>query len=105
MTTVDLRKVQYARFGYFSRSGAFRTKKPRRPTVNGQEFDPDAMLYLGHGESMLSYARRRGLLDEWTCVISLQFAANHCVKFTGKRARGIWREWQSKMFGKRKGTT
>ena len=101
-TVCDLRKVQYCSFGWRSNSGSFRRTKPRKPTVQGQEFKCDANLYGGFGESMLSYAKRMGLLDTWTAVVRLQFAANHSLVYTGKRAQRIWREYQRRIFGKGK---
>ena len=99
-TIVDLKKVQYARFGWRSSSGYTRRTKPRRPTVHGQEFDPDARAQAGHGECLLSLARRCGLVDTWTPVIRLQFAANHAVVYQGHRAQSLWKEWNAGIFGK-----
>jgi hypothetical protein len=41
-TTIDLRKVQFATFFWRNQYGQRSRIRPRKPTVNGQVFDPDA---------------------------------------------------------------
>jgi hypothetical protein len=75
--------------------------KPKGPTVNGQSFDPDGKVVGGFGESLLSYARRKGLLDVWQPVIWLQFASNHKLKFVGKQALALRDAWNAFIYGKK----
>jgi hypothetical protein len=95
----DLKKVQHVTFRWVSNNVSYHTK-PKGPTVNGQLFDPDGKVVGGFGESLLSYARRKELLDTWVPTIWLKFSANCSLKFTGKRALSILKQWNAQIFGK-----
>ena len=113
-TTIDLRKVQFAKFGWRNGAGLIVKKRPRKPTVAGHvvtdalNFDIVkksglSLIAASSGESQLAYAKRKGLLDVWTPIVRFQFAANHSAAYTGDRAKALWREWQARIFGKKKG--
>lgn len=102
MITVDLNKVISCRYYYRNQLGMVTRLKPKQPSVNGQVVDPDALVYRGDGESMLSLAKRLGLLDVWTPVVTLHQFSRERVQFTGDRAKALWKEYNAKIFGKRK---
>ena len=96
----DLKKVTHAEFFWRNQLGQKVSRKPRKPSVNGQVFEPDALLYRGHGEGMLSYAKRKGLLDKWTPVVKLYCSMARVIVYEGRRAQSIWREWTAKNYKK-----
>ena len=106
-TTVDLNKVQYARFWWRNQFGMELSKKPLRKSYNGIELSDDIMMpavgepYDWPREAQVDRAKRRGLIDTWLPHVRLQFAANHSVTYAGKRAQSIWKEWNRRQFKKK----
>lgn len=101
---VDIKKVQYASFYYKNQAGQKRTILSRYPTVYSvpiQEGELAAYHTLYPGETLLERAKRLDIIDVWIPVVVLQFAANHSVTYTGKKAKDIWKAWQSYIFGKK----
>jgi len=102
-TVIDIKKVWKAEFRWRNQLGQVVRKKPRKPTVHCLPFDVDARVVQGHGESMLSFAKRMRLLDVWTPVITLFRTAYDNQTFTGDKAKKLWRDWNARQFGKKKG--
>ena len=108
-TVVDISKVAYANFFWRStRLGATHivALKPKYPTYDGlpvpegKRIAPESEGMLN--ETMLEYAKRCNLLDNWIPVVKLQMSNSHTLEYTGAKAQSIWREWCSKQFNKKK---
>lgn len=95
----DLNKVQWALTGWRNQYGQLVPAKPRYPTVNGLNFDAEAK-HLTEPMTMLEYAIKYCLLDQWTPYVKLQFSANHCLVYTGDKATEIIKAYSAKIFGK-----
>lgn len=103
--TIDLKKVQYAHLYYKNQFGQAYPTLPKRPSVNGMYVsDKEIAAYhaLYPGETMRERAARLDLFDRWIPVVVFQFAANHSVQYEGKKAKSMWKSWQSHIFGKKK---
>lgn len=95
---VDLGKVQYVSFYYKTRLfGHVRRTEPRFPTVHGKRFNPMARVW-GGTKTMLELATERRIIDEWIPTLQLQFASNHSLKFTGKKAISLKKEFSRRQF-------
>jgi hypothetical protein len=102
----DWQKVTHIHFRWRAAGGLFRSKKPRKPTVNGCQFDteaiapeitrPDGVVYPR--EKMIDRARRKNTLDVWvpSCVVYLSAGRN--LSFNGRKAQRIWKEWNRRQF-------
>lgn len=104
-TVLDLNKVQYGTLWWRNGLGAKLPHKPKCPTVNGCEFDLEALaapLPQYEGETMLERATRLDLLDAWTPVVTFQLTANHSICYVGKKAINMWKAWQSHVFARKK---
>ena len=100
---VDLAKVQYAKFFYKSTVRGMtyvKNVKPRVPTAYGEPIEGNR---FGTGEPMLEFAKKQGLVDQWEPVLVLQLQANHELRYTGEKAKALWREWNNRIFNKKKG--
>ena len=102
-TVIDIKKVWRATFCWHNQLGQVVRKKPRKPTVHGLTFDTDARVINGNGECMLSFAKRKGLLDIWHPVTVLHRTCYDAQTFTGDKAKKLWKEWNARQFGKTKG--
>lgn len=104
-TVVDLNKVQYARFFYENQHGDYSPIKLKH-SVHGVCYSPQAIAFnpfmCSFEETMEDRAVRLRLKDMWRPVLLLQFAANHCVRYTGPRAVSIWKEWNKRQFKRKK---
>lgn len=98
--SVDLGKVQYARFYYRNQHGQTKDLKPRKPTVQGMEFDPDEM-HLSGLCTLIEYAIAHKLLDVWTPEVVFKVTANCKLAYDGEKAVSLWKEWQRRMFKKK----
>ncbi len=117
---INLDKVTCAEFNYVCHSlgRTYKRKtKPTQPTVNGHEFDckdvrPKVLTWNigdkvftkpveGESETMLQYAKRRGLIDIWSAECILQLTANQSLIYTGNKAISIWKAWCSKVYKKK----
>jgi len=96
----DLKKVTHVTLHYRNQTGVIVSKKPRKPSVNGQVFDKDALLYRGNGEGLLSYAKRKGLLDTWVPVVRLYCSMARIIEYQGDRAAAIWKEYCARIYRK-----
>jgi len=98
--TFDFAKVQWIAFHWTN--GAINVaKKPRVPTANGILLDKTSLagsLADFPGETLLERAKRRNLIDVWTPVVKIVFTANKHLRFTGRRALTIWREWNRRQY-------
>ena len=101
-TVIDIKKVWRAEFRYKNQLGQVVRKKPRKPTVHCLPFNVDENVIGGYGESMLSFAKRRKLLDVWTPVITLYRTNYDAQTFTGDKAKKLWRDWNARQFGNKK---
>lgn len=99
---IDISKASRAFYQWANQLGLVKDKKPRKPTVNGQAFNPKSKAFGGN-ETMLERAKSRNLLDIWTPKVTFKFAASQSQEFTGKRAQSLWKEWNARQFGKKKG--
>ena len=108
-TVVDLNKVSYANFYWTAVHGSVcRSKKPRKPTVNGtdvddKEFVPQITTTSGETwprETVLDRATRRQILDTWIPTVRLQLSNSHSLTYTGDKAQSIWKEWNRRQFNK-----
>jgi hypothetical protein len=94
---VDLNKVQFASFYYRNQYGNVRKLKPRKMTVHGALVSPFD-THVTEKIPMTKYAEKYQLVDVWMPVLRLQLTANHSLKYTGKKAISIWKEWQRRIF-------
>ena len=103
-TVVDLGKVQYARFFYENQYGDYSPIKLKH-SVHGVSYRPNELAFnpfmCGQEETMEERASRLKLKDKWRPTLMLQFAANHCVRYTGDKAKSIWKEWNRRQLKKR----
>lgn len=101
----DMNKVQYARFFYRNQWGDTRVKKPKYSTY-GVEFNPSELAFVNTSNdkkmTLLEKAKQLGILDVWTPVIRLQFAANHSLIYIGAKALSIRDAWNAKQFKPKK---
>jgi len=97
---VDLNKVQFAKMRYRNQHGDI-SKKAHKHSYRGYPYDPKEIAY-GHSITMEDYAVMRGIKDVWTPICTLQLTANHSLKYTGDKAKSIWREWNRRIFKKGK---
>lgn len=101
---VDLNKCSYAELMWVCHSFGQTYKRhecPSQPTVHGHEFETSAVRDIS-GETLLTYAKRRKLLDTWTPELTLQLSNSHSLVFTGVKAQSLWAMWRAKQFGKQK---
>ena len=101
----DIKKVQHASFFYHNQVGITVSIKPRCQSVNGLCFQKDELAffhYLYPGETCLERATRLGILDVWTPAVVFTFAANHTIKYEGKKAIDMWKAWNKYIFKKTK---
>lgn len=102
-TVIDLNKVSYANFYWWCNNGGMVHTvpvKPKFPTVHGQRVE-DAK----HGalnKTMLEYAQEKKLLDVWIPTVALQLHAGKVVRYRGEKALSIWKEWNRRIFNKKK---
>lgn len=100
---VDLSKVSYAKLQYITLAIGItyrRISPPLIPTVNGREIAND--YRAGTNETLLSFAKRKQLIDTWHPELTLQLSNNHSLIYTGRKALSIWEAWKAKCFGKKK---
>ena len=98
-TVVDLNKVSYAKFYYANQDGDRRRIKPNYETVHNDRVDKNAIVF-GTTKTMLVYAAECGILDDWTPVCKLQLSNSHVLRYTGDKAKSIWKEWNKRIFKK-----
>jgi len=102
--TVDLTKVQYAKYFYQNQFGDRLRLKPKKPTSHAVAFNPDAICVgskLRPPETMMEYAKHHNLLDVWKPILLLQFASNHSLRYAGDKAERIWKEFNRRIFKKK----
>ena len=103
----DWRKVIMVRYWYRNQDNSCtKSHLPHTPTMHGDEvsktspyFDP---VWGNTGCSEYKIAKIRGLLDTWVPVCHITFQAHHSLTLQGQRARNAWREWNRRLYGKRK---
>lgn len=110
-TVLDLGKVAYANFFWRStRQGITHTVplKPRFPTYDGLVIPKDIKRIQPEcegemlNETMLEYAKRMHLVDNWIPVVKLQLTNSHTLEYTGEKAQSIWKAWNERQFKKKK---
>lgn len=101
---VDLRKVQYAWLYWENQWRNVCAIKPKTPSVYGVKIPPNEYAHFHTdypNETCIERARRLDILDKWHPVLKLQLTANHRLTYTGNKALSIWKEWNSRIFGKK----
>lgn len=100
---VDLRKVQWATLHYVNQHGQKQRHKPvyGSYTVYGDFVNATDKVF-GTSETMLDYAKRKGLLDVWTPVCTLHITANRKLRYVGNKALSMWAAWEARIFGGKK---
>lgn len=102
---VDLAKVQWANYYYRNQHGETRPIKPYDPTVYGQKVSHTerAMWHPDYPQELaIDRAKRLGLIDVWTPELKLKLTASEYLIYTGAKASSIYKEWNARIFGKRK---
>ena len=99
-----LPKAIWADLFWDNSRGSVRDHQPRHPTVYGEIVGNDLAGALPQFplETMVDRARRRGLLDFWTPVFMVQFAASQTLRYTGTKALALDEAWRAMQFGKKK---
>lgn len=103
-TVLDLAKVQHATL-WWGNGQEKRHHKPDCPTYHGMPV-PDGLaapIKDYPGETMLERAIRRNLLDVWTPIVCFQLTANHKIVYTGEKALSMWKAWNARIYGEKKG--
>ena len=100
-SVLDLSKVQWSSFYYKNQYDQCTELKPKHFTVRGEKVT-DNERHLNGLESMLAYAKRKGLLDIWVPHITFQLSANHNVTYTGKKALSMQKAWSERVFKSKK---
>lgn len=95
---VDLNKVQYASFGYRNQFDQFKHLKPKF-SVHGVVYNPSEKAYASE-ETVFEQATRLGCADHWIPEVHLQLQANHSLRYTGIKAKAVWKEWQRRIYKK-----
>lgn len=104
-TVLDLSKVQHGTFFYRNQFGRRFNKKVTYPSVDGKHISKDEIAAYHNmypGETMRERAARLDIVDVFTPVVVFQLTANHSITYTGEKAKSLWREWQSRIFGEKK---
>lgn len=97
----DLNKAQWATLYYKNQYGNVHKTKPKVETVHGSAI-PDG-LHITEKIPMIDYAKKYNLLDIWTPICRVIMTANKSLSYTGDKAKSIWREWNRRIFTKKKG--
>ena len=107
-TVVDLKKVAYVNFFWSNGKGNHRIIKPKQLTYNGTVMpDDEANEPAVHhpkfpDETNIARLKRLGMIDIWIPVCRLQLSNTHALEYTSKKAISIWKEWNARIFGKKK---
>lgn len=98
---VDLKKVQFAWFFYENQYHDKRSIKPSKGTftIHNTLYSVDDKAF-GVNDTVYNIAKKQKSIDNWTPVCMLAVTANRQLKYTGKKAVSIWKEWNSRIFGK-----
>lgn len=106
-TTIDISKASFASFGYVNKEGCIKVQMPTCYTVHGVPISNDAWAYPLMKdfpfESPRERARRLDILDTWTPIVIFHFNSRQTVTYKGDKAESLWRAWNAKVFGKKKG--
>jgi hypothetical protein len=99
----NINKVLWMQLKY--RSGSYiRETRPKKYTVHGVDIEAGE-LALAHDdyphETVYERARRLEILDSWRPVLYVVFSSTRHLTFEGKRALSIYKEWNSRIFGKK----
>lgn len=102
---VNFKAVRYATFYYVNQSHTYKRRTlPKYPTTNGSELiDPngEAFPHTDYpNETNLQRASRLNLVDIWTPVCELEFAAHRKLKFIGEEAVKMWKSYRAYIYGK-----
>lgn len=96
----DLKKVQWAHFGYVNQYDQLSEKKPKF-SVHGFPRDPDERALTKVGEPTMTLKQMADVLkitDVWTPRIKLVFASNHTLVYTGQKAVNLNAAWNARVF-------
>ena len=102
---VDLRKVQWASRCYVNQFGETVHKRPSKYSIHGVSISPnEPALYHPSfpDESCKQRASRLGILDRWIFVCHVKLSAGRCLTYSGQKAISIYRDWNRRIFGRRK---
>ena len=95
---VDLGKAQWCTFYYKNQYDNVRKRKPTKPTVSGCLVKDE--MHINGKQTMLEYATEHKLLDVWTPICRVVLTANKSLRYTGDKAKSIWKEWNRRIFKK-----
>lgn len=101
--TIAFNKVQWADYYYQNQDGDKLRYEPKKLTVHGISFEPDAFAVYHRDyplETLLERAKRLDILDRWHPVCVLVFTANKSLRYTGKEATKVWKAYNSHIYGK-----
>ena len=98
---VDIRKACDARLLWRNQEGSLRERKPKVTTIGGHELTSETIY--GSIESQRQRASRLNLGDRWTPVLTIRMSKYHIVRFSGARALSLWKAWNERIFGQKKG--
>lgn len=96
----DIRKAQWAVFGYINQHGQTSRTKPKF-SVHGCPCDPDAKAF-GRNITAKQLADELRVTDVWLPRVKIQFAANHSLVYVGKKAVSLNKAWNEHIFNKNK---
>lgn len=102
---VDLKKVQWAKFFWENQDGA-KKQGDHKPVpsvhcIMVSDILPAYHHYNFPRETELQRAKRLGILDVWYPVLILELSANHRLRYTGKKAKQLWKVWKAKIYANR----
>jgi hypothetical protein len=96
----DIRKAQWAVFGYINQHGQTSRTKPKF-SVNGYPSDPNEKAF-NSVMTLKEMADKLRIADVWLPRIKIQFAANHSLVYVGKKAVSLNKAWNEHIFNKNK---
>ena len=96
----DIRKAQWAVFGYINQHEQISRTKPKF-SVNGFPRDPNERAFNSDLTSK-QLADKLKVTDVWLPRIKIQFAANHSLVYVGKKAISLNKAWNEYIFNKNK---
>jgi hypothetical protein len=96
----DIKKVQWAHFGYINQHDQIRGKKPEF-SVHGVSRDPDEWAMTKADEPAMTLKQMADAIkvtDIWTPRIKFVFASNHTLVYTGTKAVSLNAAWNKRVF-------
>lgn len=104
-TTFDIGKVVHATFYWRNKEDNIHKEiKPPLYSTHGVSFNPSEFASHIEGyelETLLERAIRLDILDSWTPTIILR-TINGRLTYEGERALSIRKQWNARVYGKRK---